>query len=93
MSTKIYDEPIHFVDVRTIDISSILPETNPLLVRHYVDNWKPDSIYVPDEVFASLGIKPSRDHMIRAHKAAQAVLTETEPEPIEVEEEVYESSF
>jgi len=93
MSTKIYDEPIHIVSVKTIDIPSLIPVTHPILVRYYVENFDPSSLYVPDEVFEAMRCNPSRDHMIRAHKAAQAILTEDEPEPVEVEEEVYESSF
>jgi len=93
MSTKIFDSAIDIVDVRTIDIPKLLPVTHPFLVKYYVDNFDPESLYVPDEVFEAIRCSPSRDHMIRAHKAAQAILTEDEPEPVEVEDEVYESSF
>jgi len=93
MTTKIYDEPIHIVTTSIIDAPSMLPKTDPILVKYYVDHWDPSSLYVPDEVFEAIKCNPSRDHMIRAHKAAQAIMTEDEPEPVEVEEEVYESSF
>lgn len=93
--TKIYDEPINIIDTRTVDPFPILEKTrtHPILVDYYVRNFKLDSIYVPDEVFEAIQCNPSRDHMIRAHKAAQAILTEDEPVVEEKEEEVYESSF